>query len=161
MSDATATALDHADAMIEKAWGRPIAELEQAAAHEPVEDPLLRAAMRTREHLTVLDSSAIVLQSRLHALTRPGHVPAFYELDRITDTAGSLRTAYAEASTALKAIRILVTARRHTLAADGTDAERVRAATARTTPSRPLGPAADRPAPSAPAAPALGAANRR
>ncbi|GLW58022.1 hypothetical protein [Kitasatospora phosalacinea] len=159
MSDATA--LDHADAMIEKAWGQPITELEQAAAREPVEDPLLRAAMRTREHLTVLDNSAVVLQSRLHALTRPGRVPAFYELDRITDTAGSLRTAYAEASTALKAIRTLATARRHTLAADDLAAERVRAATARTAPSRPLGLAADRPAPPVPAAPVLGATNRR
>lgn len=148
MSDLTA--LDHAEALIEKSWGRPIAELEKASVRQPVEDPLLRAAMHTRSHLTVVSNSVVVHQNRLHALTRPGHVPAFYELDRITDTASALRTAYAESNTALTAIRDLVEARGHALKADsGRDAERVRAATARTAPSRPLGLSANQPAPPA------------
>ncbi|WP_327073938.1 LuxR C-terminal-related transcriptional regulator [Kitasatospora purpeofusca] len=147
------TALDHADALIEKAWARPIAELEKASVRQPVEDPLLRAVMHTRSHLAVVSNSAAVHQDRLHALTRPGHVPAFYDLDRITSAASSLRTAYAESNTALSAIIHLVEAREYALKADGgPDAERVRAATARTAPSRPLGLLADRPAPQAPAA---------
>ncbi|MEE1786924.1 hypothetical protein PUR71_29065 [Streptomyces sp. SP17BM10] len=160
MSDLTA--LDHADSMIENAWGRPIAELEKAAVRQPVEDPLLRAAMHTRSHLTVVSNSIAVHQDRLHALTRPGHVPAFYDLDRITDTASALRTAFAESNTALTAIRNLVDARENALRADGgRDAQRVRAATARTAPSRPLGLSADRPAPSAAAARAPASTNRR
>ncbi|MER7702390.1 hypothetical protein ABTX81_05760 [Kitasatospora sp. NPDC097605] len=104
--------------------------------------------MHTRSHLTVVSNSVAVHRDRLHALTRPGHVPAFYELDRITDTASALRTAYAESSTALTAIRDLVDAREHALkAGGGRDAERVRAATTRTAPSRPLGLSAGQPAP--------------
>ncbi len=160
MSDPTA--LDHADAMIEKAWARPIAELEKASVRLPVEDPLLRAAMHTRSHLAVVSNSAIVHQDRLHALTRPGCVPAFYDLDRITNAASALRTAYAESNTALTTISHLVAAREFALEADGgRDADRVRAATARTAPSRPLGLPTDRPAPPAPAARAPAPANHR
>ncbi len=91
MSDATA--LDHADAMIEKAWGWPIAELKKISVHHPVEDPLPRAAMHPGGHLTVVANSIAVQQDRLHALTRPGHVPVFYDLDRITESASTLRSA--------------------------------------------------------------------
>ena len=157
-----ATALDHADTMIEKAWGRPIAELEKASVRYPVEDPLLRAAMHTRSHLTVVSNSVAVHQARLHALTRPGHVPAFFGLDRITDTASALRTAHAESITALQAIRHVVDAREAALTPqDGLGTERVRAATARTTPSRPLGLDAGLPPPPTAAAPAATPANRR
>ncbi|MFF2954074.1 LuxR C-terminal-related transcriptional regulator [Kitasatospora sp. NPDC057965] len=156
------TALDHADALIEKAWGRPIAELEKTAVRRPVEDPLLRAAMHTRNHLTVVSNSAAVHRDRLHTLTRPGHVPAFYELDRITDTASALRTAYAESNTALTAIRNLIDAREHALkAGGGRDAERVRAATARTAPSQPLGVSAGQPVPSGAAVRTPAPVNRR
>ncbi|MEU4588406.1 hypothetical protein AB0F92_41235 [Kitasatospora aureofaciens] len=136
-----ATPLDHADAMIERAWGRPIAELEKAAPRLPVEDPMLRAAMHTRSRLVVVSNSAAVHQDRLHALTRSGQVPAFYDLDRITESASALRTAYAESNTALHAIRNVIDAREHALKAeDGPAAERARAATARTSQApRPLG----------------------
>ncbi|MFC8718063.1 hypothetical protein [Kitasatospora sp. NPDC057198] len=157
MSDATAR--DHADAMIEKAWGRSIAELEEAAVRRPVEDPLLVAAMRTRIHLNVVSNSVTVHQDRLHALTRPGRVPAHYDLAALTDTASALRTAYAESYTALTTLRHLVEARE--AVNQDLAAERVRAATARPALSRPLGAAADRPAPPASAVPVLGAANRR
>ncbi|MGW3073928.1 hypothetical protein [Kitasatospora sp. NPDC001132] len=158
-----ATALDHADAMIERTWGRPIAELEKAAPRLPVEDPMLRAAMHTRSHLVVVSNSAAVHQDRLHALTRPGRVPAFYDLDRITESASALRTAYAESNTALHAIRNVIDAREHALKAeDGPAAERLRAATARTSQApRPLGLPAGQPAPPAAAAAAQPMANRR
>ncbi|MFF2819407.1 hypothetical protein ACFVT9_28280 [Kitasatospora cineracea] len=157
MSDATA--LDHADAMIEKAWNLPIAELEETAVRHPVEDPLLQAALRTRGHLTVVSNSVAVHQDRLHALTRPGRVLAHYDLAALTDTASALRSAYAESYSALASLRHLVEAR-EAVTADRA-AQRVRAATARPALSRPLGATADRPAPPAPAAPVLGAANRR
>ncbi|MER7750890.1 LuxR C-terminal-related transcriptional regulator [Kitasatospora sp. NPDC097643] len=156
------TALDHADSMIEKAWGRPIAELEKASVRTPVEDPLLRTAMHTRSHLVVVSNAAVVHQERLHALTRPGHVPAFYDLDRITQSASALRTAYAESNTALQAISHVIDARELALKADGgPDAARVRAATARTSQApQPLGLPADRPAPPAAAASARPVPNR-
>ncbi|MFC9329055.1 hypothetical protein [Kitasatospora sp. NPDC057015] len=105
------TALDNVDAMIEKAWGLPMAELEKATVRRSVEDPLLDAAMQTRRHLVVVCNAVAVHQARLHALSRPGHTPAFYDLDRITDTASALRTAYAESNTALQAIRHVISAR--------------------------------------------------
>ncbi len=80
MSDPTA--LDQADSMIEKAWGRPIDELETLAVHLAAEDPLLRSAMHIRSSLVVWTNSIAVHQDRLHALTRLGHVPAFYDLNR-------------------------------------------------------------------------------
>ncbi|MFE4482097.1 MULTISPECIES: hypothetical protein [Streptomycetaceae] len=158
-----ATALEHADTMIEKAWGQPIAELEKAAIRRPVEDPLLRAAMHIRGYLTVVSNSVAVHQERLHALTQPGHVPAFYDLDRITESASALRTAHAESNTALQAIRHVVDARELALQAQhGPDAERVKAASARSTHApRPLALPAERPAPPAAAAPAAATANRR
>ncbi|MFE3774523.1 hypothetical protein [Streptomyces sp. NPDC059122] len=79
-----ATALDQAAAMIEKAWGRPIEALESLAVRRPCNDPLLRSAMRIRSTLVITDNAVAVHQDRLHALTRPGRVPAFYNLERIT-----------------------------------------------------------------------------
>ncbi|MFE4972849.1 hypothetical protein ACFRAR_12125 [Kitasatospora sp. NPDC056651] len=157
-----ATALDCADAMIEKAWGRPIADLEKSASRLTAVDPMLRSAMHHRAHLVVVSNSIAVHQDRLHALTRPGHVPAFYDLDRITASANSLRAAYAESNTAVQMIRHVVDAREHALNAEGgRNAERVRAATARTSQAyRPLGPSVDRPTPPA-AAPAPLVVNRR
>jgi hypothetical protein len=79
-----ATALDQATAMIEKAWDHTIESLEALAVRRPSNDPLLRAAMRIRSTLIVTDNAVAVHQDRLHALTRPGHVLAFYDLERIT-----------------------------------------------------------------------------
>ncbi|MFF2078596.1 hypothetical protein ACFVXG_28065 [Kitasatospora sp. NPDC058162] len=102
-------------------------------------------------------------QDRLHALTRPGHVPAFYDLDRITASASALRTAYAESNTALQMIRHVVDARELALTAEGgPDAERVRAATTRTSQAaRPLGLSSARPTPPAATMSAQHVANRR
>ncbi|MFF4927154.1 MULTISPECIES: hypothetical protein [unclassified Kitasatospora] len=157
------TALEHADAMIEKAWGRPIADLEKAAVRRPVEDPLLRAAMHSRGYLTVVSNSIAVHQERLHALTHPGHIPTFYDLDRITESASALRTAHAETSTALRAICHVVDARELALQdQNGPGAERVKAATARSTHApRPVSLPVERPAPPTAAASAASAANRR
>ncbi|MER5972259.1 hypothetical protein ABT112_21385 [Streptomyces sp. NPDC002055] len=82
-----AAALDQATALIEKAWGRPIDALESLAVRRPGDDPLLRAA------LVITDTAIAVRQDRLHALTQPGHVPAFYEEDQITGAAVDLRIA--------------------------------------------------------------------
>ncbi|WP_254075978.1 hypothetical protein [Streptomyces sp. P3] len=100
-----ATALDQADAMIEKAWGRPgrpIEALETLAVRRPVEDPLLRSAMHTRSSLVVSNNAVAVHQDRLHAITRPGHVPAFHDLERITSSAVDLRVAQAESRIACR-----------------------------------------------------------
>ncbi|MGF1425490.1 hypothetical protein [Kitasatospora sp. LaBMicrA B282] len=159
-----ATPLDHADAMIERAWGLPIAELEKAAVRRPVEDPLLRAAMHSRSSLIIVSNSVAVHQDRLHALTRPGHVPAFYDLDRITDSAIALRTAYAESNTALQTIRHIVEARETALTSEDRAAvdHRQEAATARSTRTpRPLGLPAGHPAPPAATGPHASAVNRR
>lgn len=106
----TTTMLDQATAMIEKAWGQPIEALEVHAVRRPCEDPLLRSAMHTRTALAITDSAVAVHQDRLHALTRSGYVPDFYELDRITETAVSLRVAHAESLAYLQAIRRVVEA---------------------------------------------------
>ncbi|MFB7968829.1 hypothetical protein [Streptomyces rubiginosohelvolus] len=114
-----ATALDQATTMIEEAWGRPIEALESIAFRRPTDDPLLRSAMHIRSALLVTaDSSVAVHQERLHALTRPGHAPAFYDLQRITSSAADLRVAQAESSTALQAISHVVQAREAAATAD-------------------------------------------
>ncbi|WP_239070065.1 MULTISPECIES: hypothetical protein [unclassified Streptomyces] len=123
MSDATA--LDQADAMIEKAWGRPITALEDFAARRPVQDPLLRAVMRIRSSLVISDNAVAVQQDRLHALTRPGHVPAFYDLGRITSSAVDLRVAQAESRTGLQAISHVIEARETAVTADRAPAVRL------------------------------------
>ncbi|MFC9481677.1 hypothetical protein [Streptomyces griseus] len=121
-----ATALDQATAMIEEAWGRPIEALESIAVRSPTDDPLLRSAMHIRSALLVTaDSSVAVHQERLHALTRPGHAPAFYDPQRITSSAADLRVAQAESRTALQAISHVVQAREAAATADRAPATRL------------------------------------
>ncbi|MFD8620177.1 hypothetical protein [Streptomyces sp. DSS69] len=121
-----ATALDQATTMIEEAWGRPIEALESIAVRRPTDDPLLRSAMHIRSALLVTaDSSVAVHQERLHALTRPGHAPAFYDLQRITSSAADLRVAQAESRTALQAISHVVQAREAAATADRAPATRL------------------------------------
>ncbi|MFD5682963.1 hypothetical protein [Streptomyces bacillaris] len=120
------TALDQATTMIEEAWGRPIEALESIAVRRPTDDPLLRSAMHIRSALLVTaDSSVAVHQERLHALTRPGHAPAYYDLQRITSSAADLRVAQAESRTALQAISHVVQAREAATTADRAPATRL------------------------------------
>ncbi|WP_127360923.1 hypothetical protein [Actinacidiphila soli] len=158
-----ATALDQADAMIEKAWGRPIDALETLAVRRPAEDPLLRSAMHIRSALVVSNNTVAVHQDRLHALTRPGHVPAFYDLERITSTAVDLRVAQAESRTALQAISHVVEAREAAATADRAPTVRLaQAAVARSAHvPRALGQPPNRPAPSAAAGPTVAASGPR
>ncbi|MEU9362551.1 hypothetical protein AB0D35_31335 [Streptomyces sp. NPDC048301] len=107
----TTTMLDQATAMIENAWGQPIEALEDLGIRRPSNDPLLRCAMHTRTALAITDNAVTVHQERLHSLSRHGYVPDFYELDRITETAVSLRVAHAESRAYLQAIRRVVEAR--------------------------------------------------
>ena len=148
----TSTALEQADALIEQAWGQPIANLEAAAVQRPVKDPLLRSAMHIRSTLVVTDNAVAVYQDRLHALTRSGQVPAFYDLERITSSAADLRVAQAESRTALQAIGHVIEARTASVA-PGRAVPAVglaQAAVARSGHApRALGQAADQPAPSA------------
>src|SRR3954453_10346513 len=97
--------------MIEKAWDRPIDALETLALQRPVQDPLLRAAMHIRTALVVSSNAAVVHQDRLHGMTGPGQVPAFYDLDRITRAAADLRVAQAESRARLQAIGHIIDAR--------------------------------------------------
>ncbi|MCX5314751.1 hypothetical protein [Streptomyces sp. NBC_00154] len=152
-----ATALDQATAMIEKAWGRPVDALESLAVLRPSDDPLLRSAMHIRSALVITDNAAAVHQGRLHALTRPGHVPAFYDLERITSSAADLRVAQAESRTSLQAIIHVIEAREAAATADRAPAVRLaQAAVARSGHApRALGQAPGQPAPSAPVGPSL------
>ncbi|MFD7130588.1 hypothetical protein [Streptomyces sp. NPDC059894] len=157
----TTAMLDQATAMIEKAWSQPIEVLEVLATRRPCEDPLLRSAMHTRTALAITDNAVTVHQNRLHALTRPGYVPAFYELDRITESAVDLRVAHAESHTYLQAIRRVVEAREAAAPAKQSPADRLaQAAVARSGHTQhALGQAPDSPAPSAavgPPAPTTG-----
>ncbi|MEU9484529.1 hypothetical protein AB0D83_12840 [Streptomyces decoyicus] len=146
-----ATALDQATSMIEKAWGRPIEALESLAVRRPGDDPLLRAAMHIRSALVITDTAVAVHQDRLHALTRPGHVPAFYDLERITRSAADLRVAQAESRTFGQAIGHVIEAREAAATADRAPAVRLaQAAVARSGHSpRALGQLPEQPAPSA------------
>ncbi|MFB6603574.1 hypothetical protein ACFCXR_25950 [Streptomyces noursei] len=146
-----ATALDQATALIENAWGRPIEALESLAARRPSDDPLLRSAMLIRSALVVTDNAVAVHRDRLHALTRPGHVPALYDLERITSSAADLRVAQAETRTSLQAISHVIEARKAAGIADRVPAVRLaQAAVARSGRApRTLGQAPDQPAPSA------------
>lgn len=157
----TAAILDQATAMIEKAWGQPINMLEAHAVRRPCADPLLRSAIHIRTALAITDNAVSVHQDRLHALTRHGHAPAFYEMDRLTGAAADLRVAHAESQAYLQSIRRVVEA--HEAAASAVSAPEMRltqAAVARSghaTP--PPGTLPDPPAPSAAAgrpAPAAG-----
>ncbi|MGW7710970.1 hypothetical protein [Streptomyces sp. NPDC054771] len=97
-----ASALDQATTMIEKAWGRPIEALETLAVRRPCNDPLLRSAMHIRSTLVVTENAVTVYQERLHALTRPGHVPAFYDL---TGSPGQHRTFASSRRRAMRSCR--------------------------------------------------------
>ncbi|MFG3199859.1 hypothetical protein ACGFYT_27420 [Streptomyces sp. NPDC048208] len=147
----TATALDQATAMIEKAWGQPIAILETLAVRRPSDDPLLRSAVHVRSALAITDHAVAAHQSRLHALTRAGHVPAFYEMDRITSSAADLRVAHAESQTYLQSIRRVVEAREASTPADQAPAVRLAQAAVARSGHAPhaLGQVPDPPAPSA------------
>ncbi|MFE1439191.1 hypothetical protein [Streptomyces sp. NPDC058739] len=126
------TALDLATSGIEKAWGQPIELLEVLAVRRPCDDPLLRSAMHIRTALAITDNAVSVHQDRLHALTRPEYVPAFYELDRLVSSAADLRVALAESGADVQAVRRVVEAREAASAADrGPAANLSRAAVAR------------------------------
>ncbi|WP_441247364.1 hypothetical protein [Kitasatospora sp. McL0602] len=114
------TALAQADSMIATAWNRPIEELEADAGRQQSGDLLLKSVMRIRSSLVIWNTAVAVHRERLHALTRPGFVPDFHDLQRITDSAGSLRTAYAESQAALQSIRHVVEARESAPPASGT-----------------------------------------
>ncbi|MET7678993.1 hypothetical protein [Streptomyces sp. NPDC005423] len=161
MSDTTA--LDQATAMIEKAWDRPIEALESLAVRRPAEDPLLRSAMHIRSTLVVSNDAVAVHQDRLHALTRSGHVPAFYDLERITSSAVDLRVAQAESRAALQAISHVIEAREAAATADRAPAVRLaQAAVARSAHApRALGQPPDQPAPSAAVGPPVAATGPR
>ncbi|GHF77696.1 hypothetical protein ACFFSH_32895 [Streptomyces filamentosus] len=126
------TALDQAASMIEKAWAQPIEVLEVLAVRRPCDDPLLRSAMHIRTALAITDNAAAAHQDRLHALTRPGYVPAHYELDRLVSSAADLRVALAESGAHVQAIRRVIEAREaSSTAARGPAASLSRAANAR------------------------------
>jgi len=130
------TALDQATAMIEKAGDLPIDALETLAVRLPNEDPLLRSAMHIRSTMAVTDNAVTVHQNRLHALTRPGHAPAFYDLERITSAAADLRVAQAESQASLRAISHIIEARETAATAGRAPAARLaQAAVARSGPA--------------------------
>ncbi|ALO12617.1 hypothetical protein AQF52_7031 [Streptomyces venezuelae] len=157
------TALDQATVMIEKAWDQPIEVLEVLAVRRPCDDPLLRSAMHIRTALAITDNAVAAHQDRLHALTRPGYAPAFYELDRIVNSAADLRVALAESSTYVQAIRRVVEAREAASAADrGPAAGRSPAAVARSglAPRAP-GQVPNQPVPAAVVGPSVPAPRQR
>lgn len=105
------TAPDEATNMIEEARGRSIGELEPVASRSPCADPLLRSAMHIRTALVLSGTSAAAHRDRLHALTRPEYTPGFYDMDRISSSAASLRIGQAEIQIALRAISYVTEAR--------------------------------------------------
>ncbi|MBV1949158.1 MULTISPECIES: hypothetical protein [unclassified Streptomyces] len=159
----TPTALDQATAMIEKTWGQPIEILEALAVRRPGDDPLLRSAIHVRSALAITDNAVTAHQNRLHALTRPGYVPAFYEMDRITSSAADLRVAHAESQTYLQSIRRVVEAREASTPADRAPAVRLAQAAVARSGHAPhaLGQVPDSPALSAVVAPSVPAPGLR
>ncbi|MFI8342780.1 hypothetical protein ACIF8W_22360 [Streptomyces sp. NPDC085639] len=154
------TTLDQATSMIEKAWGQPIKVLEVLAVRRRCDDPLLRSAMHIRTALAITNAVS-VHQDRLHAMTRPGYVSAFYELDRLSSSAADRRVALAESSAYVQAIRRVVEAREAASTADrGPAANLSRAAVARSgLASHAPGQVSDQPVPAAvvgPSAPSPG-----
>jgi hypothetical protein len=154
-----ATVFDQATAMIEKAWAQPIEELETLAVQRPVQDPLLRSAMHIRSALVVSSNAVVVHQDRLHGMTGPGQVPAFYDLERITRSAVDLRIAQAESQARLQAIGHIIDAREAAQPADRAPAIRLaQAAVARSVQvPRTPGPPPGQPAIPAAAGPAVAA----
>lgn len=161
MSDATV--FDQATAMIEKAWARPIQELETLALQRPVHDPLLRSAMHIRSALVVSSNAVTVHQDRLHAMTRPGQVPPFYDLERITRSAVELRVAQAESQARLQAIGHIIDAREAAQPPDRAPAIRLaQAAVARSVQApHVLGSSPGQPSASAPVGPMAAGRPRR
>jgi hypothetical protein len=125
--------------------------LEALAVRRPCDDTLLRAALHIRSSLVITDNAVAVHQDRPHALTRPGHVPTFYDLERITSSAVDLRVAQAESRTAMQAISHVIQAREAAMTADREPGRRLaQAAVARSGQTqRALGQAPDQPAASA------------
>ncbi|MEE4543647.1 hypothetical protein V2S66_16920 [Streptomyces sp. V4-01] len=158
-----ASVLDQATTMIEKAWARPIEDLETLAVQRPVQDPLLRSAMHIRSALVVSSNAAVVHQDRLHAMTRPGQVPAFYDLERITRAAADLRVVQAESQARLQAIGHIIDAREAARPPDQAPAIRLaQAAVARSVQApRASGSPPGQPSASATAGPAVVAGGRR
>ncbi|MEU0112824.1 hypothetical protein ABZ137_03625 [Streptomyces bobili] len=115
--------------------------------------------MHIRSSLVVSNNAVAVHQDRLHALTRSGHVPAFYDLDRITSSAIALRVAQAESRTALQAISHVIEAREASVTADRAPA--LRLAQAAVAPLRALGQPPDQPAPSATVGPTVASTRPR
>ncbi|MFD7121066.1 hypothetical protein ACFWAA_29095 [Streptomyces sp. NPDC059922] len=154
-----ATALDQATTVIEKAWGRPIEALESIAVRSPSEDPLLRSVMHIRSSMVVTDNAVAVHQDRLHALSRPGRVPTFHDLERITGSAADLRVAQAESRTSLQTISHVIEAREFAATAGRAPAARLaQAAVARSGHApRALGQSPDQPAPPAVSDPSVAA----
>lgn len=150
------TLFDQATTMIELAWAQPVNDLEDLAGKRPVQDPLLHSAMHIRAALAVSSNAAVVHQERLHAMTRPGQAPAFYDQNRITQSAVALRIAHAESHARVQAIGHIIDAREAALPADRAPAIRLaQAAVARSVqappvPAQPPGQAAV-PAPAGPA----------
>lgn len=157
MSDATV--FDQANAMIEKAWARPIEDLETLALQRPVQDPLLRSAMHIRSALVVSSNAVVVHQDRLHTLTAPGRVPAFYDLERITRAAVNLQVAQAESQARLQAIGHIIDAREAARPPGRTPAIHLaQAAVARSVQApRAPGPSPGKPSASAPLGPVVAA----
>jgi hypothetical protein len=161
-TDTVPSTYDQATTMIEQAWGQPIDDLETLAHRRRIDDPLLHSAMHIRSLLTVSSNAAAVHQDRLHALTRPGHTPPFYDLDRITRTAADLRVAHAESLTYLRAIRCITDTREAAQRAQPAPAAHLaQAATTRST-HTPHQPPADPPTvPPAATTPATASTPRR
>lgn len=158
-----ATVFDQATAMIEKAWAQPIEDLETLVLQRPVQDPLLRSAMHIRSALVVSSNAVVVHQQRLHAMTGPGRVPAFYDLERITRSAVDLRVTQAEGQAGLRAIGCIIDAREAALPADRAPAIRLaQAAVARSVQApRTPGPPPGRAAVTAAAGPAVATSGPR
>ena len=149
--------------MIEKAWGSTIEALESRAVHHPAEDLLLRATMHIRSSLIVSTNAVAAHRDRLHSLTRPDHVPAFYDEQQICSSAVDLRVALVESRTALQAIGHLLVAKSSTTTADQAPAIRLtEAAVARSAPaSRPPAPSLNRRVSTAAGGPTMADTGRR
>jgi hypothetical protein len=134
-----------------KGWCSAIEVLEHRAVHHQAEDRLLRATMHIGSSLIVSTNAVAGHRDRLHALTRPEHVPAFYDEQRISSSAVALRVALAESRTALQAISHLLVAKDSVPTTDQAPAPRLtEAAVARSAPTpRPPAPSPDRRVPSA------------
>ncbi|MFI7337122.1 hypothetical protein ACIBUY_04180 [Streptomyces sp. NPDC050085] len=102
--------LTHADALITATWARSIADLEDLVRRRVVHLPVLKAVLHIRSALVVTDGDITALRHRLHALTRPDHVPHFLDHQRLAPTATDLARAHAESQARLQAIRALVDA---------------------------------------------------